>query len=158
MVFATIVPLEKTAGFHHLGRRQIPDRGNARVDALVEPAKIKVAGDVRHPVQPDDRPVPTGGHHLNLFIFIELVIDGLDPFQGAAGIFIGKHNDPLDITQLFPGRGLKADIEGDVLPAGNPPGVAEHLDHDLTGDPVVGFQEEFPGVGEGGDFRAEPGQ
>ena len=91
-------------------------------------------------------------------IFIELVIDGLHPFQGAPGIFIGKHNDPLDIAQLFPGRGLKADIEGDVLPAGNPPGVTEHLDHDLTGDPVVGLQEEFPGVGKGGDFRAEPGQ
>jgi hypothetical protein len=34
----------------------------------------------------------------------------------------------------------------------------EHLDHNLTGDPVVGLQEEFPWGGEGGDFRAEPGQ
>ena len=113
---------------------------------------------MRHPVQPDDRPVPAGGHDLDLFIFIELVIDGLGPFQGAAGILIGKHDDPLDIAQLFPGRGLKTDIEGDVLPARNPPGVAEHLDYDLTGDPVVGFQEELPGVGKGGDFRAEPAQ
>ena len=154
MVFAILVSLEKTPGFHYLGRRQVPDRGNARVDALVEPAKIKVAGDVREPVQSDDRPVTAGRHDLDRFIFVELVIDGLDPFQGAPGIFIGKHDDPLDITQLFPGRGLKADIEGDILLAGNPPGVMEHLDHGLTGDPVVGLHEEFPGIGKSGNFRA----
>ena len=62
---------------------------------------------------------------LNGLIFIELVIDGLHPFQAEPGILQRQQDDPLDIPQLFPGRGLKADIEGDILLAGNPPGIIE---------------------------------
>ena len=46
-------------------------------------------------------------------------------FRPSRGILQRQQDDPLDIPQLFPGRGLKADIEGDVLPAGDPPGIIE---------------------------------
>jgi hypothetical protein len=158
VVLAILITLEETVGFLHLARRQVPDPENTGVDALVEPAEIDDAGNVGQPMEPDDGPIPGDFGDLNGLIFIELVIDGLDAFEAVAGIFQGHEDDALDIAQLLPGRGLKADIEGDVFPAANAPGVIKHSDNDVTGNPVVDLHEEFPGVGKGGDFRAQPRQ
>ena len=79
---------------------------------MIEQAEIEVGRNILKPMEPHDGAVPLGFHQLDGLILVELIIDGLNPFQGLAGIFMGKQDDPLHIAQLFPSRGFKADLEG----------------------------------------------
>ncbi len=155
MVFTVIVSLEKTFVFFQDQGRHVPNSGNARVDPLIEQAKVEIRRDVLEPMEAHHRAVPLGFHQLDGFIPVEFIIDGLHPDQGAAGTFTSQHENPLHITELLPGRGFIADLKGYLFVFRDSFAIIKHPGDHVAGHPVVDFHQEFLRIGQSFDFRSQ---
>ncbi|HLD46249.1 MAG TPA: hypothetical protein VJA64_00390 [Desulfobaccales bacterium] len=106
-------------------------------------------------MQTDDRAVTGGSYEFNSFIFIKFIINCLNFFQSAAGVFISEQNNSLHIAQLFSGRRFKRNLKGDGIILGDRFGVLKHLGDHITGYPVMRLHQKFLGVSQILNFRAQ---
>ena len=78
MVLATVIAVEMAFGLVQDGRGQVPDGGDAGINALVEQAKILGGRDFREPVEADHGPVPGGVYQVHGLVAVKLIVDFLD--------------------------------------------------------------------------------
>ena len=88
-------------------------------------------------MQPDDRTITAGFYQFNSLILIKLIINSLNFFQSATGVFVSEHNNSLNVAQLFPGRGFKPDLKRDCIILGYSLGILKHPGDHITGHPVI---------------------
>jgi hypothetical protein len=109
-------------------------------------------------VEADDGAVTAGFHQFNFLILVKFIINSLHSSQSTAGVFVGEHNNALDIPQFFPGGGLEAHFKSDIFILRDDLGILEHSGDHITGHPVIDLHQKFLGIGEVLNLRSQTGE